>query len=213
MTPFKTLLAWSIVIAPLGASTVKAQTTPPSAGTAASRLRLVAPEAQPTITSGQPSAPAALAQPGAVTQPSTPPLNPPVSAPRRNNDPTMPDAVIRDLLGDARPDAPSPVPSFPDIRLRARIIVEGKPATALIEIGGPTARVQTVQTSPIPDVNGRRAYRPTAPQPTGIFRTVREGDEFVIPMGDSTSPIRVTKLTADEVIVEVVNRKTLIRLD
>src|SRR5689334_9859721 len=182
MQTIKLLLASSIVLAAIGAQAATAQQTQPSDGTAAARLRLVAQEPQTTITKVQPPAPPAAPQPSAL-QPSAPAINPPNAVPRRNNDPTVPDAVIRDLLGDARPDAPSSVPLFPDVRLRARIIAAGKPATALIEIGGPATRAQTMQTSPIPDVNGRRAYRPTAPHPTGVFRTVREGDEFVIPMG------------------------------
>lgn len=202
-----TIRTFCLVLIAIASSDAAAQTTTTGQGTAAARLRLIAEEPQTTVTTRPPSPPTA------PVPPSAPAMNPPGGTPRRNNDPTVPDAVIRDLLGDARPDSPSPMASFPDIRLRARIIAAGKPPTALIEIGGPTARGQTMQTSPIPDVNGRRAYRPLAPQPTGVFRTVREGDEFVIPQGDSTSPIRVVKLTADEVIVEVVNRKTLIRLD
>jgi hypothetical protein len=196
---------------------VEAQ-APVGSGTAASQLRLIADQAQPAAT-----APAAASYPARQST-SSAPGNPPAvggaagsSVPlpsRRGVDPTVPDAAIRPYIEESRNDASAPSQAFPDIRLRARIIAEGRPPTALIEIGGPAMRAPA---TPMPEAAGmsgqrRQAYRPTAPQPTGVFRTIREGDEFLLPIGDS-SPIRVLRVTKEEVVIEIVNRKTQFRLD
>jgi hypothetical protein len=139
---------------------------------------------------------------------------PPASNPPRGADPTVPDAVIRGLLDEPRKEAGAPTPSIPEIRLRARIITADKPPTALLEIGGPAVRSQPPAPGRTPGAGAEmRAFRPATNEPAGVFRTVRQGDEFVVPQGEVPSPIRVVKLTADEVVIEIVNRKTLIRLD
>lgn len=178
-------------IAGLGADHAAAQTTTPPA-TAAARLKLIAEEPQPQVTAPAPAP--------TDTAPSARPAAAPAT-----NDPTAPGPEMRRLMGDETPNAPGPTPSIPDIRLRARVIVHGKPPAALIEIGGGAARQQT----PAPDGS------PSAPRArsSGHFRTIREGEEFVVAQGDATSPVRVVKLTASEVLLEIVNRKLQIRLD
>jgi hypothetical protein len=188
--------------------------TPPSA---AARLQLVVddqpriitpPSTPPRYSTAQvPTVPPLTAPSGAVGPGSTMQVRPPAgTAPRTGGDPTVPDASIRDLLGEKRPEAPGAPPAFPEIRLRARIITPDKPATALIEIGGSGIRTAANPPSGEP-------YAPTRAILSGTYRTIREGDEFVIATGDTPSPIRVAKLSASEVLLEVVNRKTMIRLD
>jgi hypothetical protein len=188
----------------LCAATTTAQTPP----TAASRLRLVVEDPQLRLTAAQLPA-AAPPSPATGTTPAGPAFSPPspaaATAPRRSADPTVPDASIRDLLGDTRPEAPRAA-AFPEIRLRARIVASDRPATALIEIGGPAMREP-----PPPAVPGQ-GYATARAVSTGVFRTIREGDEFVIP-GETPTPIRVAKLTGSEVLLEVVNKNALIRLD
>lgn len=216
------LVAVLFTVSPSNIATAQ---TPPASGTAASRLRLIAEEPQPTVTTRTTAPyPATQTAPGAINT-DNPPPSPPlpagmvpeptgVIAPRRNVDPTVPDAAIRQFMDEPRNEGASQMPSFPEIRLRARIITDGKPPSALIEIGGPAMREPAAPVNP-PNLGGQRrqAYQPQSGQPTGVFRTIREGDEFVLPQGDTTSPIRVVKLTGDEVIIEIVNRKTLMRLD
>lgn len=188
------LLCWGWVLAAvagLGSERAAAQTTAPPT-TAAARLKLIAeepqPQAVPTATSPEKTAPPVASAPATPTK----------------NDPTVPSPAIRELLGTETPGAPAATPSIPDLRLRARVIVHGKPPTALVEIGGNAARAAAATPGgPTGSPAGRSGY----------FRTIREGDEFDIPQGDATSPVRVVKLSASEVVVEIVNRKLLIRLD
>jgi hypothetical protein len=188
-------------------------------GTAASRLRLVADDAQPAATAPA-AAPYPLTQPR-IGAPGTAPAAGGAtgnSAPlpsQRAVDPTVPDAAIRQFIEEPRNEASATAPAFPDIRLRARILTAGRPATALIEIGGAATRAPATLLPETTGVSGqpRQAYRPPAAQPRGVFRTIREGEEFALPVGDVGAPIRVVRISQEEVVIEIVNRKTQLRLD
>jgi hypothetical protein len=213
---FSVLLA--VIAAASFANSAWAQTAP----TAAARLQLVAddgpkiltPSAPTTLRTAQvPNAPQLPAPTGTGVPGSTMQIRPPGgvapqpdTAPRFGGDPTVPDASIRELLGEKRPEAPGAAPAFPEIRLRARIITPDKPPSALIEIGGAGIRTATNPPSGEP-------YAPRRALLSGTYRTIREGDEFVVTTGDAPTPIRVAKLSASEVLLEVVSRKTMIRLD
>jgi hypothetical protein len=187
------LLPWA-AMSLVGADRVGAQTPPPA--TAAARLKLIAEEPQPQATPSR-------ADPFDGEPPPRPIAAPPP------NDPTAPGPEMRRLLGDETPNAPASAPAYPDIRLRARMIVHGKPPIALIEVMDSNSR----SSGPTPLGGPPGVPGPTGSHPQVLLRVIREGDEFVLPQGDVTSPIRVVKLTADEVILEMVNRKLQIRLD
>jgi hypothetical protein len=179
-------------IAGLSAANVSAQSTPPTS--AATRLKLIAEEAPPT---SEPPAAAGLTD---VVPRSRPPAMP------ATDDPTAPGPEMRRLIGDDSSNNQNATSAYPDFRLRARVIVHGKPPVALIEDLGSPARA-TVAGPP------GTAGGPPSPHSVPVLRAIREGDEFVLPQGETTSPIRVVKLTASEVVLELVNRKIQIRLD
>lgn len=59
------------------------------------------------------------------------------------NDPTVPGPAIRELLGQGKPREQQQGPSeLPEVRLKARIAVAGRPVVAVIEIGGRSVTVQ-----------------------------------------------------------------------
>lgn len=194
MTSFHRFGIVLAVIAGFGHDRAAAQT--PAPASAATRLKLIAEEPQVRVSQASPTS----------TNPPVPPAPEPPSQPvvePKANDPTMPGPAIRDLLNNETPNAPGPSPTIPSLRLRARVIVHGKPPAALIEIGVPSNRGQ---------VGGPPAAA-GAIRSVGVFRAVREGEEFVIPEFDATSPIRVVKLSATEAVLEFVNRKLQVRLD
>jgi len=178
----------------------------PAPATAAARLKLIASDAQPLLVAAQPSLNGEPAGRDPAPELPAPPMPP--GAPGRssdfssNSDPTVPGPQIRELLGNEAPDRGAP-PSLPPIRLRARIVVRNQPAMALVEIGG-----------------ADQARLPSAEQrgpgsgnlPTGVFRVIRQGDEFAA-SSDGQAVIRVVTLTNREIILEHVNRKMLMRLD
>jgi hypothetical protein len=63
--------------------------------------------------------------------------------PEQGNDPTVPGPAIRELLGQGKPREQQQGPSeLPEVRLKARIAVAGRPVVAVIEIGGRSVTVQ-----------------------------------------------------------------------
>jgi len=178
----------------------------PAPATAAARLKLIASDTQPLLMAAQ--VPATTVPTGRQPAPEFPAPPMPPGAPDRssgfsnNSDPTVPGPQIRELLGNEAPDRGAP-PALPAIRLRARIVVRNQPAMALVEIGGDEqARL------PSAEQRGPGA----ANLATGVFRVIRQGDEFAA-SGDGQAVIRVVTLTNREIILEHVNRKMLMRLD
>ena len=104
--------------------------------TAAAQLRLVQP--QGTSPAAQPVVPNAAAPNGAA---------PADDRRLRVADPTLPGPEMRELLNQNRTQAQSPAvrprgSALPEIKLKARVIAAGKPAAAVLEIGGTSLTVR-----------------------------------------------------------------------
>jgi hypothetical protein len=116
---------------------------------------------------------------------SYPPREPLRRAPPKTDDPTVPGPAIRELLDQSKQttaQTPQAVPGLPTVRLRARVAVRNKSTIAIIEIDG-------------------RLY------------SVRPGDEFSVNTENGApTPMRVVKLTATEMQIELVNRKMTVNL-
>ena len=169
-------------------------TPPPSTAGSSGVLRVMIPDS--TSAPAAPSAGIPAAPPTGSGRPSFPApagAQPPVGAgsqPRAgagapSNDPTVPNSEIRRILeGTGRDNAPPPAPAIPTMRVRARVFVSGQPPVAVLEIGGRQL-------------------------------TVREGSEIHLLGGDSPAgmQLRVARMTAGEIRLEVVNKNQFITLD
>jgi hypothetical protein len=181
---------------------VPAGTTP----SGATRLRLIADPAPPAA-----AAPSATATPlpplpapsGAAEAPSTVPIIPPGAIPpnagdssypprepiRREppptNDPTVPGPAIRELLGQGDQKTPNAPQATPELPLvRLRARVAVRDKPVIA----------------IVEIDGR-------------LYSVRPGDEFSVNVDKTPTPMKVLKLTATEMQLELVKRQAIINLN
>lgn len=174
---------------PGGATRLRLVADPAPTGTTPAPSATAAPPSLPPLPtpSGTSSAPAI--PPGAISgdagDSSYPPREPIRRAPPRTEDPTVPGPAIRELLDQSKQTTgqpPARPANLPTVRLRGRVSVRDKSTIALIEVDG-------------------RIY------------AVRPGDEFSVTSEDgSPTPMRVVKLTATEMQIELVNRKLTVNL-
>ncbi|HZZ71263.1 MAG TPA: hypothetical protein VFE24_03365 [Pirellulales bacterium] len=159
-------------------------------------IRFLTPDA-----AAKPAVPPAIHAPDAgnasgATAEETPP--PAGSNWKPSRDPTQPSRAIRELLeqenakkngigpnGAARTPAAAALPDIPELRLKGRIFTHEKPPIAILEIAGRNV-------------------------------AVREGMEFNVSgkaRGAAPTQLKILKVTANEVQIELVNRKQTISIN
>lgn len=118
------------------------------------------------------------------------------------NDPTIPTEDLRRALSSMNP-VPVSLAPVPELRLRARVIVEGRPASALIEVNGETIAVQEGSRLSVAP-SGRTTTRTVrTPARSVRSRTTTQTTGTTAYVRPPTLELEITQLDENEITIDI----------